>query len=157
MYTGAIHIDVYHDWCLWLHPDVCHARGDDGYHMLVLTLFLLYFAHVRALDYVPVYFQACKGASPVGAGVDQLGVALVLAPSGIISGASVNKTQKYRPQLWLSWILLTLGTGLLSTLNEDTPKGHAIGFEVLVAVGIGILTTTTYFPVLAPGKSCSSV
>lgn len=101
-------------------------------------------------DYIPVYFQACKGASPLGAGVDQLSVALVTAPVGIMAGVSVNKTQRYRPQLLVSWLFLMLGTGLLIMLEADTPKGHAIGFLILAGIGVGILVTTTYFPVLAP-------
>ncbi|OBZ76995.1 putative transporter C3H1.06c [Grifola frondosa] len=100
--------------------------------------------------YMPVYFQACKDLSPIGAGVDQLAVALVLAPVGIISGVSVNVTHKYRPQLWVSWVFVILGTGLLITLGADTLRGHAIGYLVICAIGLGILVTTTYFPVLAP-------
>ena len=45
-----------------------------------------------------------------------------------------------------------LGTGLLITLDANTPTAHAVGFEILVSIGFGILTTTTYFPVLAPRK-----
>jgi hypothetical protein len=120
--------------------------GISGY----IQTFVMPIVLLGIIYYVPVYFQACKGATPIGAGVDQLGLALLLAPSGMVSGILVKKTQKYRPQLWISWVLLTIGTGLLSTLDERSHKRNAIGFEVIAAVGLGILTTTTYFPVLAP-------
>jgi hypothetical protein len=64
----------------------------------------------------------------------------------------VKKTKTYRPQLWLAWVLLLVATGLMTTVREDSPIGHIIGFSSIAAVGIGILVTTTYFPVLAPRK-----
>ncbi|KAH9936927.1 iron permease [Amylocystis lapponica] len=120
--------------------------GASGY----AQTFIMPIVMLGLVYYIPVYFQACKGASPIGAGVDQLSVALVTAPVGIISGVSVNKTQRYRPQLWASWVFLIVGTGLLISVEADTPKGHAIGYLILAGIGLGILVTTTYFPVLAP-------
>ncbi|KZT02019.1 MFS general substrate transporter [Laetiporus sulphureus 93-53] len=120
--------------------------GVSGY----LQTFLMPIVMLGIIYYMPTYFQACKGLSPIGAGVDQFAVALVLAPSGIIAGVTVRRYQSYRPQLWISWVLLTLGTGLLILLREDTSRAHAIGYLVFCGIGLGILTTTTYFPVLAP-------
>ncbi|KAH9936930.1 iron permease [Amylocystis lapponica] len=120
--------------------------GASGY----LQTFIMPIVMLGLIYYIPVYFQACKGASPIGAGVDQLSLALVTSPVGILSGVSVNKTQRYRPQLWVAWVFLIVGTGLLITVEADTPRGHAIGFLILAGVGFGILVTTTYFPVLAP-------
>jgi hypothetical protein len=97
--------------------------------------------------------EACKGLSSIGAGVEELALALVVGPVGIISGLSVNKTQKYRPQLWISWVFLLVGTGLLSMLKVDSTRGESVGFMIIAAIGLGLLATTTYFPVLAPGKS----
>lgn len=102
------------------------------------------------LDYLPVYFQACKGASPIASGVDCFGLALVSAPCGITAGLTVAKSRHYRPQLWFAWALILIGTGLLSTLTPDSSRAAGIGYVVPIGVGIGILTTTTYFPVLAP-------
>ncbi|THH07858.1 hypothetical protein EW146_g9180 [Bondarzewia mesenterica] len=51
-----------------------------------LQMFVMPVVMLGVIYYIPVYFQVCKGASPIGAGVDQLGVALILAPIGILSG-----------------------------------------------------------------------
>ncbi|KAF4564077.1 hypothetical protein EYR36_003328 [Pleurotus pulmonarius] len=105
----------------------------------------------RALVYfMPVYFQACKGASPLASGVDTFGIAFSLAPAGIIGGISVAATKQYRPQLWFSWALAMAGCGLLSTLHADSARAHAIGFQIVVGIGLGVISSTTYFPVLAP-------
>ena len=106
-------------------------------------------------DYVPVYLQACKGASAIGSGVDVLSFSLVLAPIGLLGGALVTRTGSYRPPLWFAWVALMVGVGLLISLDADSPLGHTIGFLVPSALGIGILAFSTYFPVLAPRKSHS--
>ncbi|KAH9929402.1 iron permease [Fomitopsis serialis] len=104
---------------------------------------------IATVYYIPVYLQACKGASAIGSGVDVLSFSLVLAPVGILGGVFVNRTGGYRLPLWTAWISMMIGTGLL-TLDADTPLGHTIGFLVPSALGCGLLAFSTYFPVLAP-------
>lgn len=102
------------------------------------------------IDFLPLYFQACKGASPVKAGVELFGLALSVGPVLLITGATIAITKSYRPQLWLAWVLFVLGMGVLSTLHADSPLARAIGFSSFIGVGGGILYAGTYFPVLAP-------
>lgn len=101
-------------------------------------------------DYLPVYFQACKDASPTKSGVDLFGLAFSTAPSALIVGLTIAKTHRYRPQIWLAWALGIAGTGLLCTLHRNTPTSHVIGFEVIAGAGFGMLTAAVFFPILAP-------
>lgn len=94
--------------------------------------------------------KACKGASPIRSGVLLLGASLVGAPAGILVGATVAKMNRYRPQIWIAWALLIIACGLFTRLQATTSSGSAVGFEVIIAIGLGGLSTTTYFPVLAP-------
>lgn len=110
---------------------------------LSLTLYII-------PDYLPVYYQACKDASPIGSGVDLFGLAFTLLPVGAVSGLSVTKSGRYRPQLWFAWICLVVGAGLLSTLHFDSSRGASIGYQIILGFGIGTLMTSTFFPVLAP-------
>ena len=102
------------------------------------------------IDYLPVYFQACRFASPIGSGVDIFGLGFTIMPFGLVSGISVAKSGRYRPQLYLSWVSLIIAGGLLTSLNEDSSRGKYIGYQVLIGLGLGILMTTAFFPVLAP-------
>lgn len=52
--------------------------------------------------------------------------------------------------MWIGWALVMVGAGLLSILKFDMRKSVSIGLETVIAVGLGMLLSTTYFPVLAP-------
>lgn len=72
-------------------------------------------------------------------------------PFGMIFGISVAKLGRYRPQLWFAWTFLIVGGVVLTLgLKIDTHFSRVFGFEVIIAVGLGILLTTAFFPVLAP-------
>jgi hypothetical protein len=101
-------------------------------------------------DYLPVYFQASKTASPTRSGVDLFGLAWTIAPLAIITGASVQIFNRYRPQNYLGWMLMTIGFGLLSTLNENSTTTQYIGFQVILGTGLGMIWVGTQFPILAP-------
>ncbi|KAJ7278817.1 major facilitator superfamily domain-containing protein [Mycena rebaudengoi] len=122
------------------------ATGLSGYLQTFITSVVL----IGSIYYVPVYFQACMGASPTASGVDAFGLGFVSAPTNIIAGITISRTKHYRPHLWFSWCLIMVASGLLSTLTADSSRSKAIGFEALIGAGIGVLTTATYFPVLAP-------
>ena len=97
-----------------------------------------------------MYFQACKGAGPIGSGVDIFGFTMPTVPVGVLAGFTTAASKRYRPQLWLSWALVLIGLGLLSTVTADTSRAKSIGYQIIAGAGIGILCTCTYFPVLAP-------
>ncbi|KAF7296868.1 MFS general substrate transporter [Mycena indigotica] len=106
---------------------------------------------LSAIGYwLPVYFQACKGAGPIASGVDVFGITFTVAPVSAVTGILVNRTGRYRPQMWLGWALMILGTALLGTLDEHSSRGKAIGYQILIGAGIGFAYVAAYFPVLAP-------
>ncbi|KAJ3733198.1 iron permease [Lentinula guzmanii] len=115
-----------------------------------LQTVVLFTVSICVSYYMPVFFQATEDASPIASGVDIFGIAFVLAPSAILSGLSIRKTQKYRPQIIFAWVLTIIGFGLFTTLHANTPRAHAIGFQIIAGVGIGMLSTSLFFPILAP-------
>ncbi|KAG9094278.1 hypothetical protein FRC06_010981 [Ceratobasidium sp. 370] len=100
--------------------------------------------------YLPVYFQASKGDSPIKSGVDLFGIAFTTAPFGIIAGISTVVLKKYRPQNYIAWGFTLVGMGLLSTLKYDSSKANWVGFQILIGIGGGILYSSTTFAILAP-------
>ncbi|GJE98642.1 iron permease [Phanerochaete sordida] len=105
---------------------------------------------ICAIYYLPVYFQATQGASPVGSGVDLFGVALVIPWFAIFTGLSVELLRRYRPQNYAGWILTIIGFGLLTLLDASAPRARYIGLQIPLGVGLGIVWIGTQFPILAP-------
>ncbi|GJJ10742.1 hypothetical protein Clacol_004969 [Clathrus columnatus] len=99
--------------------------------------------------FIPVYYQACKGASPILSGVETLGFA-VIAPAAIVGGILVNVSQKYRPWLWVGWCLMIIGSALMTTVKATTPTGHVVGLTAIVGFGIGWIYAVVQFPIQAP-------
>ncbi|KAJ7151953.1 iron permease [Mycena filopes] len=111
------------------------------------TLFIVL---ICLLYYMPVYFQACMDASPIASGVDIFGLAFSVAPSALIVGLSIARSHQYCPQIWVSWALVVIGTGLFSTLHADSSRARAIGFQIIPGAGLGMMTAAVFFPILAP-------
>ncbi|KAF8502520.1 iron permease [Gautieria morchelliformis] len=103
-----------------------------------------------ALFYLPVYFQACKGASPVRSGVDLLPYSFSIAPFAIVAGATASATKKYRIQNVAAWCFIMIGLGLQTTLHVTSATRNWVGFEILAGIGLGLLFTATTFPILSP-------
>lgn len=92
-------------------------------------------------DYLPVYFQAVLGASPIGSGVDVLVSALVVAAFALISGIAVQVQQKYVPTSIIGWLLLIVGFGVLSLMKNGDSMAQWIGYQVICAAGVGLLVS----------------
>ncbi|OCH96143.1 iron permease [Obba rivulosa] len=105
---------------------------------------------ISIIYYLPVFFQACLGASPIRSGVDMLATALVVAPFALTCGIMVQVMNKYRPANVIGWVITIVGFGLLTLLKADSSTGKWVGYQFLVAAGTGMIYAGTIFPILAP-------
>lgn len=99
---------------------------------------------------MPVYYEACKDASPVAAGIDVFVCTFIAFPLGTIAAVIVTKTGRYRPQLWFAWVTVVIGFVLFSSFDEKTSRTASIAKQVPYPIGLGIVMTVCFFPVLAP-------
>ncbi|EMD39201.1 hypothetical protein CERSUDRAFT_112880 [Gelatoporia subvermispora B] len=105
---------------------------------------------ISIIYYLPVFFQACLGASPIRSGVDMLATALVVAPFALVCGAMVQIMKKYRPANATGWLLTIIGFGLLTLLKATSNIGQWVGYQLVAAAGTGMIFAGTVFPILAP-------
>lgn len=82
--------------------------------------------------YLPIWFQAIKGHSAVGAGIKLLAYFLSTVGFVIGSGFIVSKTGYYVPPLVAGTALIIVGCGLLTTFQVGTSNGVSIGYEVSI-------------------------
>ncbi|KAJ5152743.1 uncharacterized protein N7482_009221 [Penicillium canariense] len=89
--------------------------------------------------YIPTWFQAIKGDSPVDAGLSFLPFILGLMTAATIGGFVTQKIGYYVPTMICACVLSSVGTGLLtSSFQPSTDRPHWIGLQVLCGFGVGL-------------------
>ncbi|TVY52678.1 Aspyridones efflux protein [Lachnellula cervina] len=88
--------------------------------------------------YLPIWFQAVKGASAVKSGIMNLPMLLSLVLTSVLSGIGVTVMGYYAPFMIVSSVLSAIGTGLLYTLTPESNHSYWIGYQAIVGVGIGL-------------------
>ena len=87
--------------------------------------------------YLPIWFQAIKGASATKSGIMNLPAILGLVIISMLTGGLVTYIGYYTPFMLLSSVLLTVGAGLLSTFKVDSGSAEWIGYQFLFGAGVG--------------------
>ncbi|KAJ5280065.1 major facilitator superfamily domain-containing protein [Penicillium angulare] len=88
--------------------------------------------------YLPIYFQAVKGKSPLTSGVYLLPSILAHLLTAMSSGKLVERVGYYLPFILISGVLTAIANGLLSTLAPHTSSGKWIGYQILLGAGRAI-------------------
>ncbi|KAG4439917.1 hypothetical protein IFR05_004592 [Cadophora sp. M221] len=88
--------------------------------------------------FLPIWFQAIKGVSAVTSGIQTLPLVMSLVVASIIAGGITTKTGYYTGQLIACSIVISIGTGLLTTLKVDTPTPKWIAYQFLYGFGLGL-------------------
>jgi hypothetical protein len=96
------------------------------------------------LYYLPLYYEAIKGYSPIITGVAIFPETFTVAPASIAVGVIVSITGRYRWAIWVGWFLTILGTGVLYLMDVKTTVVQWIFLNLVAGLGTGIL-----FPAMA--------
>jgi hypothetical protein len=88
--------------------------------------------------YMPIYFQSIGGASPSSSGIRILPLILAMSIALLASSAIITRIGYYTPLLVIGGVTLTIGSGLVYTLDIGTSAGKYIGYQILVGAGNGI-------------------
>lgn len=92
--------------------------------------------------FVPLWFQAIQGVSPVQSGLRNLAMVLASVVSSIFGGATITVTGYYTPLVILSSVFQSVGAGLLTDFHPDIPRSQWIGYQVAYGLGAGLAMQT---------------
>ncbi|KAH7626281.1 major facilitator superfamily domain-containing protein [Sordaria sp. MPI-SDFR-AT-0083] len=87
--------------------------------------------------YVPIWFQTVKQVDPIKSGIYTLPLVLSLVVSSIIAGIITQKIGYYVPSMLVAPSIMSVGEGLMSTLNPGSPSSHWVAFQFLTGFGLG--------------------
>ena len=88
--------------------------------------------------FLPIWFQSITGSSAVDSGIRLLPTMLSMVIATIIGGFGTQKCGYYTPFAIVGACIMSIGAGLLTTLQVDTPQSKWIGYQVLYGFGIGL-------------------
>ena len=102
-------------------------------------------AFTQETYYLPTYFQAVLGASPLMSGVYLLAMSVGVSICAATSGLYLKKTGRFMDPIILGFLLTVLGTGLLYNLptNRHTPSvasawSRIIIYQFIAGMGVGL-------------------
>lgn len=101
------------------------------------------------LQYLPIFFQAVTLESPLQSVVSLLPLSLSVIGFSCLSAIAVDYTRNYTWNIWLGWVLVSVGVGLMTLLGQHSPSSIRIGSQIIAGIGIGILNCILVIPMQA--------
>ncbi|KAL9015897.1 MAG: hypothetical protein Q9185_006736 [Variospora sp. 1 TL-2023] len=106
-----------------------------------IAAFTVCFCHgtvfIAGAYFVPLYFQAVLGASPILSGVYTFPFVLSLSLVSAAVGVMIKKTGQYLPPIWFGMFVMTLGFGLYIDLKEYPSWSRIIIYQIIAGIGVG--------------------
>nr|WP_231157923.1 MDR family MFS transporter [Streptomyces sp. CNZ748] len=85
------------------------------------------------------YFQVSLGKSPTVAGLMSLPMILGLLVSSTVAGQVISRTGVWKRYLVAGAVIMTVGLGLLATIDADTSFTLLSAYMAVLGVGVGML------------------
>ncbi|KAK3681226.1 MFS multidrug transporter [Podospora appendiculata] len=95
-----------------------------------------------ALYFMPLYFEAVQGYSPVISGVALFPATFTVAPMSVVAGVIISKTGDFRVVTWVGWLACTVGMGVCTLLDVGTSVQKWFFLTFTTGIGLGLLYTS---------------
>ncbi|KAL9093824.1 MAG: hypothetical protein Q9159_000126 [Coniocarpon cinnabarinum] len=95
------------------------------------------FVFIAGSYYLPLYFQAALGKSPILSGVYTLATSVSLSLTSIATGIFIRITGKYRPPIFFGFFLMTLGFGLFVDFDAQSSLAKLLIYQIIAGIGVG--------------------
>jgi EmrB/QacA subfamily drug resistance transporter len=101
------------------------------------TCFFHAFVFISGSYFLPLYFQAVLGATPILSGVYLLPTALSLSFLSAFTGIFIRKTGQYLPGIWFGMVFMVAGFGTFIDLGVHSSWAKIIIFQIIAGIGVG--------------------
>jgi MFS family permease len=95
--------------------------------------------NVSSWYFLPLYFQAVRGFTPLRSGLLILPITIVQSIVGVAAGLFIFRTGRYLELIWVGMAITCLGFGLFITLSIDTSLTKVILLEIFAGLGVGFV------------------
>ncbi|OBT98229.1 hypothetical protein VE01_03813 [Pseudogymnoascus verrucosus] len=134
LFVGFVLVQLWKGENATVHPRIFKVRNVWGSVVFNITLGASFFVVVY---FIPIWFQAIKGASPIKSGVMNIPIVLAVIICTFISWGGITASGYYGPFLLFPSVVSSVGVGLLTTFHVDSGHASWIGYQVLYGMGIG--------------------
>lgn len=100
-------------------------------------VFLHGYVFISGSYYLPLYFQAIRGATPILSGVYLLPTAIALAFGSLSTGVFIAKTGMFLPPIYMGFFFMTVGYGLFIDFDAYSSWAKLIIFQIIAGFGVG--------------------
>lgn len=101
------------------------------------TCFFHAFVFIPGNYFLPLYFQAVLGATPILSGVYLLPQAVALSFLSAFTGVFIKKTGQYLPMIWFGMVMMTIGFGLFIDFDVNSSWAKIIVYQIIAGIGVG--------------------
>lgn len=112
----------------------CDRRVNVTLFVAFLTNGIMY----AAIMYIPYFAQGIIGTTATTSGTITMPMMLGLLVASALTGIFTSKVGKNKPFVLAAFVLMVVGTGLLSTMSADTSYVQVVVYMVILGLGIGI-------------------
>ncbi|KAF5067461.1 MDR family MFS transporter [Methanobacterium aggregans] len=104
-----------------------------------IAMFLSSAVMFCGIIYIPLFIQGVQGMSASTSGLLITPMLVSLTIASLITGQIISRTGTYKKLAVLAFVLLTLGIGLLSTMNTSTGFVVLIIYSTILGIGTGMM------------------
>ncbi|QIW97246.1 hypothetical protein AMS68_002764 [Peltaster fructicola] len=95
------------------------------------------FVFISGSFYVPFFFQAALGQSPLLSGVYLIALAASLSLASVGTGLFISHTGDYKTPIIVGFILMSLGWGLFIDFDASSSLAKLILYQIVAGLGVG--------------------
>ena len=107
------------------------------FNVCVALAFIVGFAMLGSMTFLPTYLQYVKGSSATESGLQTLPMVVGLLVMSLLSGTIVSRTGRYKIFPVVGSAVMALGLYLLSRLDAHTPYWEMAVAMLILGIGIG--------------------